>query len=594
MDDFIFGTLSSDEQRVAHVRKIRAGITHNKLRTPRKPLPGQPVQVKLTVGPAHPSDRAWVYWSTDGQDPGGRSGKPAHGQVTEMELAGVRWDNLEWGYLKHYRAVLPGQPEGTVVRYCLVSEAVDGAETQSDNGEYFAYYVSDIAAADWVYDAVVYQIFVDRFFPGGESAWNKPESPSGFYGGTLKGITEKLSYLSRLGINTIWLSPVFPSPSHHGYDATDFFDIEPRLGTKSDFRNLLDRAHALGLRVLMDFVPNHWSSSHPSFQAALSDKRSDHVAWYSFKKWPDQYETFFGVKDLPKINLRHPQARNHVLESVRYWLDFGVDGFRLDYAIGPARDFWADFCKVTRETKPDSWTFGEVVEPSDSQLSFYGLLDGCLDFILLEAMRQTFAYRKWDARKFTDFLDRHEAHFPGDFSRPSFLDNHDMNRFLWVTRGDMQRLKIAALCQFTLAGPPVIYYGTEVGLSQNRDVRQGGKGILEESRLPMLWDGEQDDDLLAYYSELIQLRKAHRCLRRGSRKTVAAGRDIIAYQRQDGECCLLILINLSDERRTFEVPGNWNRVLFKTDQVCESRNLNELTRVTLDGLSGMVLANLPA
>jgi glycosidase len=131
-------------------------------------------------------------------------------------------------------------------------------------------------------------------------------------------------------------------------------------------------------------------------------------------------------------------------------------------------------------------------------------------------------------------------------------------------------------------------------LSQDRDVRQGGKGILEESRLPMLWDGEQDDDLLAYYSELVQLRRAHRCLRRGSRKTVAVGSDIIAYQRQEGECCLLILINLSDELMTFGVPGNWTRVLFKTDQVCESRNLTEFTQVTLDGLSGMILSNLPA
>jgi glycosidase len=155
-------------------------------------------------------------------------------------------------------------------------------------------------------------------------------------------------------------------------------------------------------------------------------------------------------------------------------------------------DFWADFRQVTRRVRPDCWTFGEVVEPPAAQIKFAGGLDGCLDFNLMEAFRSSFAYGEWNAERFMSFLSRHEAFFPEDFSRPSFLDNHDMNRFLWAANGDFRRLILAALCQFTLSAPPVIYYGTEVGLSQERDVRQGGYGLPEESRLPMLWGSSPD------------------------------------------------------------------------------------------------------
>src|SRR4029434_5347279 len=152
--------------------------------------------------------------------------------------------------------------------------------------------------------------------------------------------------------------------------------------------------------------------------------------------------------------------------------------------------------------------------------TFEGGMDGMLDFMLLEAMRKTFAFGSWEARKFADFLDRHEAYFPITFSRPSFLDNHDMNRFLWVAHNDIRKLKLAALCQFTLVGPPVIYYGTEVGLSQNQDVMQNGRGIHHATRLPMLWGKDQNQDVFAFYQGLIKLRASQEVLRRGTRQNI--------------------------------------------------------------------------
>jgi cyclomaltodextrinase len=589
MDDFIFGTLATEPLRLAHVRQERGGVSHRARRSPRDPLPGQPVQVELTLGPTQTFDRAWIYWSTDGQDPEGTRGVARHGQVTPMEPVEIEWDVLEWGYVRRFRATLPGQAAGTVVRYRLSAGAGRGEEKFADQGAFYAFYVADDRLPEWTRKAVIYQIIVDRFSPGEGKAWLNPATPAGFYGGTLRGVTEKMDYLAGLGVDVLWLTPIFPSPSHHGYDASDIFEVEPRLGTKQDLQALLTTAHQCGLRVLLDFVPNHLSSLHPAFQQAIAEPDSSYTGWFNFTHWPDKYETFFGVQDLPQVNLRHQPARQYMLDAAKYWLEFGVDGFRLDYAIGPTPDFWADFRRLTRTTQADCWTFGEVVEPPDSQLAFYGLLDGCLDFMLLEAIRQTFAFGRWDAARFASFLDRHESYFPEDFSRPSFLDNHDMNRYLWAVQGDQRRLKIAALCQFTLAGPPVIYYGTEVGLSQRRDVRQGGLGLPEESRLPMSWGGEQNANLLEFYRDLIHLRREELALQHRLRLSLEAEAGCLAYTRGEQGAKVLITFNISTGEKSVSLKGDWKSIRFTTEPGIEAHFEPGRVSLELPPLSGVVL-----
>lgn len=589
MDDFIFGTLATDALRLAHLRNRWAGVTHAHRRRPLDPAPGQPLTVTLTVGPAQPCDQAWVYWTVDGSEPQGEAGHAMHGCATALVTAEPEWNTLLWGYLRRFEGTLPGQPAGTVLRYRLSAVMPDGTERWADAGACFAVYVDDDPLPEWTRDAIVYHIFVDRFFPGTGRPWLAPPDPIGFYGGALRGIQEQLDYLCDLGVNTLYLSPIFCSPSHHGYDTTDLFEIEPRLGTRADFRALLDAAHTRGLRVLLDFVPNHISNQHPLFQAASTDPASPYRDWFLFKHWPDEYETFFGVAELPQLNLLHPAARQHVLDAARYWLEFGVDGYRLDYAIGPTPDFWADFRRVTRAARPDCWTFGEIVDPPDAQLAFAGLLDGSLDFILLEALRQAFAFNRWDAFRLATFLERHEDYFPAYFSRPSFLDNHDMNRFLWACGGNLRRLKLAALCQFSLSGPPLIYYGTEVGLSQLRDVRQGTEGLPHEARLPMLWGAAQNTDLLAFYRQLIAIRHQSTALRRGARRTLAVTADTLVYQRTAGLETVVAVLNLATEPREVPLAQPVSQVWLTTDPDCVLRGTAAGTRVHLPPLAGALL-----
>jgi len=588
MEDFIFGTLATDESRIKHLRDTLGGITHAHKRFPRDPMPGQPVQVELTIGPTHPHNRAWVYWTNDGSDPDGENGEAANGFAVPLESAGSSWDTLLWGYVRKFRREIPAQGAGTVVRYRLAAGG-NGEETLSDKGTYYAFYVDDDPPPGWAKNAIIYQIFADRFFDASPDFPHVEDKPSLKCNGTLRGIIQKLDHIVDLGANCIWFTPVFPSPSYHGYDATSFYEINPRLGTRDDFRELIDQAHERGLRVLMDFVPNHWSNQHPTFVQASRDQNDPHFNWYTFEQWPDTYRQFFSSKTLPQINLRYAPAREHVLEAVKYWLDFGVDGYRVDYCIGPTPDFYADFRRITRNSKPDSWTFGEAVDPPDSQLTFEGVMDGTLDFMLLEGLRATFAFNRWNARQFAEFLDRHEAYFPASFTRPSFLDNHDMNRFLWVARGDIRKLKLAAMCQFTLAGAPVIYYGTEIGLSQNNDVMQNRRAIHEETRLPMLWGDDQDRDLFEFYKKLIRVRKDHSGLTHGARETIFANDEIIAYRRTNQEGSIVCVMNVSENESELELDIPESEPVLSTSPEGRINGDGEMKRIFLPPFGGLIV-----
>jgi glycosidase len=406
----------------------------------------------------------------------------------------------------------------------------------------------------------VYQIFPDRFYPGNGRDWNQTTDLDDIYGGTLRGIIEKLDYIADLGFNTIWLNPFFPDDTHHGYHATDYFAVNPRLGTLDDVRQLVSAAHQRGIRLLLDFVANHWSSEHPTFRAAQADRDSEYYDWYTWYNWPHDYKTFFGVKELPQINLEHRPAREHMLKAARYWLaDIGFDGLRLDYVLGPSRDFWTELRAAAKAIRPDIWLFGEAVDAPDAQLKYEGRFDGNLDFLLAQAMRNTFGFGTMDVAAFDAFLTQHEAYFPPHFGRPSFLDNHDQNRFLWLAKGDTRKLKLAALCQFTLSGAPIVYNGTEVGVSQARDKEDRAGVGMAEVRQPMAWGAAQDQDLLDFYKWLIHFRRQHPVLRHGRHQTLhvdsAAGTYV--YARMDETAVILVALNLSDQPHnvTVGVPG---------------------------------------
>jgi cyclomaltodextrinase / maltogenic alpha-amylase / neopullulanase len=185
------------------------------------------------------------------------------------------------------------------------------------------------------------------------------------------------------------------------------------------------------------------------------------------------------------------------------------------------------------------------------------LLDGCLDFTLFEALRKVFAQATWDGVRFWRFLDSHSRYFPPDFVRPSFLDNHDLNRFLWTAGNDVRRLKLASLCQFTLEGPPVVYYGTEIGMTQVRDVRGSTD---REARLPMAWEAP-DEDLVGWYRRLVALRRRVSDVWSKGREPLVVEPELLVY-RVGGR--VTVALNLSERAQSVEgvtLPPLAGRVL---------------------------------
>lgn len=383
----------------------------------------------------------------------------------------------------------------------------------------------------WFKDSIVYHILIDRFsgYHTGRD-WQKPE----FMGGNLKGIREKLPYLDNLGINTIWISPVNTTTAYHGYHITDFYAIDPHFGTEQDLTQLIAEAHRMNIRIILDFVPNHCAVSHSLFQEALKDRKSSYRKWFYFKPWSDKYLSFLDIIELPKINLNHPDARQHITGAAIHWLKKGIDGFRLDHAIGPGHQFWKYFSRTIKLQDPEALLIGEAwmegirfshlntinirnkylrwlydLNPEEVQREYIGELDGVLDFFFRNMIMRYIAWKDNPSDYHNQLkikMKEHLDQFPGHYFLPTFVDNHDMSRFLFESDQNKDKLKKALKTQFDLPQPPILYYGTETALSHDIPVNLAIPYSDLQARKPMPWDS-LDMDMVTFCKELIAQRK---------------------------------------------------------------------------------------
>lgn len=539
MEDHIFGTLITDELKLIHHRSHRSGIQHNYAISPLRPLPGQPVSVFATVGHDLDADGVVCYYTLDGSQPI-PSSNGAGKAVRTVNLARVRveWDTLTWGYIETWRVEIPAQPDDTFVRYRIV--AVKGGQTAAvadwpdpkyrqeiathahfsnlpsptvvptdpTVGKTFAYHVNRYQVPQWSQEAVIYHIFADRFHPGDGHEWTQTTNLRDYCGGTLWGIRDRLDYIQELGATAIWLSPTWPATSYHGYDVTDYKAVAQRLGGEDAMRALVKEAHSRGIKVLLDLVANHTSNEHPYFQEAFAKADSPYRQHFLFDQSEIGYRTFFGVRSMPQVNLSNEAARKWMIDIARFWLDdFEVDGFRLDHANGPGPEFWAEFQMACKQTNEQSFCFGEVVEPPSDYMRYTGRVDGLLDFGFNDSIRRTFGYGTTSREAFDLFLKRHLEFFKDSgLLLPTFIDNHDLTRFLHIAGEDKSKLRAAAELQFRLPGPPIVYYGTEVGMTER--LVEDRSDQLVGCRAPMAWGAEQDQDLLAFYKALISERRS--------------------------------------------------------------------------------------
>ncbi len=380
----------------------------------------------------------------------------------------------------------------------------------------------------WLDNAVIYEIFIDRF--AGFTDTSKSDQPV-YVGGNIRGIIDKLPYIKDLGVNAIWITPFYSGVDYHGYRITDFYGVDEHFGTEKDVSDLIESAHNLGIKVIADFVFNHCSNDHPFFKDAVANKDSEYRNWFIFKKWPSDYRCFLSYGMLPKLNMDNNQTRLHIQGAAKKWLSIGFDGLRLDHVVGVSNDNLRKLISPLRLEFPNAVFFGEAcfdgIKFSELKTikskykyliwlfrlktilyqSYVGILDGVLDFKTVKYFKN---YAFNDNVRYKQKIIKKYNNLKREITYINFLDNHDMERFLFLCDGDVDKLKRAIDLQLSLNDPMVIYYGTEIGMSQSAPFSslKGNADLL--TRQPMQWDiSKQNSDLLKYYKTVISAKIDH-------------------------------------------------------------------------------------
>jgi alpha-amylase len=436
----------------------------------------------------------------------------------------------------------------------------------------------------WWRDSVFYEIFVRSFYDSDGNGI-----------GDFNGIAEKLDYIQSLGVNAIWLMPIHPSPSYHGYDVTDYYAVNPDYGTMDDFKNLLAEAHKRDIRIIIDLVLNHTSSQHPWFKSANSDQNSPYRNWYIWSETDPGYQGPWGesvwhsstsgfyygifVANMPDLNYNNPEVTKQMNKVAAFWLtDIGVDGFRMDAVKHlieentkqqntPATHTWLKgFYTAYKQQNPQAYTVGELIGAGSSLIKSYtgDQLDQSFNFEMSSGFVNS---AKGNSNSGINSAFKFALQDMPDFNFATFLTNHDQTRAMSVLNGNMDKAKLAAFLMLTTPGTPFIYYGEEIGTQ--------GQKPDEDLRLPMQWSAEKyagfsianpwraprtdyeqvnvalqsgdPNSLLEHYRILIALRKSNSALRTGEAVLLEQKNSgIYAAIFKNQNETLLVLANLTD------------------------------------------------
>ncbi|MGA2112089.1 MAG: glycoside hydrolase family 13 protein [Anaerolineales bacterium] len=381
-----------------------------------------------------------------------------------------------------------------------------------------------MSTPSWIHSSVFYQIFPDRFANGNRDLnppnvqpWGSPPTLRGFQGGDLAGIMQRFDYLLDLGVNALYLNPIFLSPSNHRYNTTDYYQVDPKLGSLEDFRSFLDLAHRHGVRVLLDGVFNHCGRGFFAFVDLLENEEdSPYRDWFHVNGFPVEaygsgeattYEAWWRFKSLPKFNIANPRVRSYLLGVARHWMQQGIDGWRLDVPNEiPDRSFWSEFRDVVKSANPDAYLLGEIWTVDPSWVGDHAF-DGLLNYPFRAAV-MAFLRGELEAGGFAKQLEAILSAYPRENGWAHYLPlgSHDTPRLRTVL-GDAALLRSAYLLQFFFPGAPAIYYGDEIGLKGGTD---------PECRGPFPWDPKAwDTELREHVAKLVQLRRSVPVLQEG-------------------------------------------------------------------------------
>ncbi|AFZ65632.1 glycoside hydrolase family 13 protein [Deinococcus peraridilitoris] len=473
-----------------------------------------------------------------------------------------------------------------------------------------------IRTPDWVKDAVFYQIFPDRFAfserlpkPAHLQAWGDKPHPHKYQGGDLLGVIERLDHLVDLGVNAIYFCPVFRSASNHRYHTHDYFQVDPMLGGNEALRELIDAAHARGLKVVLDGVFNHASRGFFQFNDILENgEHSAYLDWFHIERFPlhpyegerpGNYQAWWGNRALPKFNTDTPAVREFLWSVATYWTEFGIDGWRLDVPNEIDDDeFWREFRRRVRAVNPEAYIVGEIWHDAHRWLSGdqfdavmnYLFTRPCLAFFGAHTLDQTMnevsgtgIVHPMNAAAFAERMTRVAAMYPDEITlaQLNLLDSHDTARFLNAVGGDHGAFRLATVFQMTYVGAPCIYYGDEIGLPGGPD---------PDCRRAFPWDTPDswDLDTLELVRRLVRARRASKVLTRGPFEVISAYGETLAYRRVLSGQAVYVLLNADRKRQVVYlaslVPG-WYREVLSGARI----HLGEHHTFSVEPRQGMVL-----
>ena len=510
---------------------------------------------------------------------------------------------------------------GGIYWLCAAPDGVRGW-VRNERGEGFRLTVFHhrFQTPDWFQTAILYQIFPDRFAFSSDNAaaqgieyhrslGQKPELysdraehprwkarsgeehyyPDDFYGGRLSAIQEKLPYLKSIGVTCIYLNPIVEARSNHRYDCSDYMHVDPILGTNADFQTLCREADRIGIRVICDGVFSHTGADSIYFNrdghypnpGACQSEHSPWDSWYIFRHFPDDYQCWWGFRDLPEVDEHDPSWQEYVVTGensvVRHWIRLGASGWRLDVADEIPDDVLQLIRNVTKEENPDALILGEVWEDAVIKESYgvrrnYALgtsLDSVMNYPFRTAVL-SFLHGKSTAFKLADFLTLQQMHYPYPLyiSLMNLLGSHDVERLLTslaihadlrkMTREEQLKAEtevsdedwrhaekmetLAAAIQFSIPGVPSIYYGDELGMRGTND---------PFNRAPMPEDFSHSAD--SPFVRFARIRSQSNELQKGKAFFMASDRDVLVIIRYTDESACYTVVNRADEDREFGI-----------------------------------------
>jgi alpha-glucosidase len=513
-----------------------------------------------------------VRYSENGEAFFSKRGKPSPGE------SGWTWWEVSFPVLN------------PIVNYRFLIELVDGGAFWLNTQGISAVEPVDLMdfkittfgdAPDWSKSSVMYQIFPDRFARSAKALdrktpswgikknWSDPVSGSGpdvakeFFGGDLDGVTEHLDHLEELGATLLYLTPIFPAQSNHRYDASSFDEADELLGGNEALQKLIEEAHSRGMKVLGDLTANHSGSEHEWFKAAFANPSAPESDFYFFSEGNTQYESWWGVKSLPKLNWNSKELRRRFIEGsdsvVAKWLKapFKLDGWRIDVANMTGRieeqDLYKEVAqtikKTMHEVNSEALLIGEYTKDAAPHMQGDGYHGAMTYSNFTKPLWLWFANEninihpdfpgpgpsRYSGKQFLEAHLQFAANFPWTVRQNNMnaLDTHDIPRFKTV--GILGGQMIGAALQFTLPGIPVIFQGDEFGLD-------GHNG--ENSRTPIPWEDERPNEksMIGSYASFAKLRKENPVLVDGAVRWLYASDEAVVFAREDNSATILVAV----------------------------------------------------